>query len=67
MSRRRSLKAVFRWPAVIAVISIAGLLSALIGDGLLDAASWILLSVPIAVGIGKWTGGRPQPSRPRRR
>ena len=54
MSMRRNLSDVFRWPIVIAVVSAIGLLSALVGDGVMDAVSWALLSVPIAVGFYKW-------------
>jgi hypothetical protein len=37
---------VFAAPLVIGVISFAGLLSALIGDHIFDAASWIGLGIP---------------------
>jgi hypothetical protein len=47
----RSLWAVFRWPAVVAAISIAGLLSALLGDGAWDTVSWAALAVPVALGL----------------
>jgi hypothetical protein len=47
--KRQSLGAIFLVPAVIAVVSGAGLLSALLGDGLWDAVSWLTLAVPIAV------------------
>ena len=39
----RSFAQVYRWPALLAVASICGLFSALMGDGLWDAASWCLL------------------------
>lgn len=47
----RSLWAVFRWPAVLAVISIVGLLAALLGDGAWDAMSWIALAIPVAIAL----------------
>jgi uncharacterized membrane protein YjjP (DUF1212 family) len=34
---------IFRWPLLIAVITVAGLISALVGDGIYDAASWLML------------------------
>lgn len=34
---------IFRWPLLAAALSLAGLLSALIGDGWYDAASWLSL------------------------
>ncbi|ULA65997.1 MAG: hypothetical protein LZF62_40037 [Nitrospira sp.] len=36
-------------PIAIGVVSAVGLLSALLGDGLWDALSWITLTIPIAV------------------
>jgi hypothetical protein len=47
----RSLWAVFRWPAVLLVVSAAGLLAALLGDGAWDAFSWAALAVPVAIGL----------------
>lgn len=41
---QNSLWRIFRWPLPIAVVTLVGLLSALIGDGLHDALSWLLLS-----------------------
>jgi hypothetical protein len=46
---RRSLWRVFRWPLVLGFLSVVGLVSALVGDGIWDALSWIALSVPVAV------------------
>lgn len=37
---------VFAAPLIIGVISIAGLLSALLGDDVYDAASWLGLGIP---------------------
>lgn len=54
MSKRRSLGEVFRWPLVIGVISLIGLVSALLADGFWDGVSWTALSVPVAVGLYKW-------------
>ena len=36
------------YPAVLAAVTCAGLLSALLGDGVWDVASWLTLSVPVA-------------------
>lgn len=46
----RSLWRVFSAPFVIAVASTVGLISALVGDGLMDVIAWIGLGVPTAVG-----------------
>lgn len=45
--RHRSLRQIFAWPILIAVLSTIGLISALIGDGVWDALSWGLLAVPV--------------------
>jgi hypothetical protein len=37
----------YRWPLVLAVITVAGLLSALFGDNRWDVLSWVLLSLPM--------------------
>ena len=39
---------IFLAPALIALISVVGLLSALTGDGWRDAVSWGALAVPVA-------------------
>lgn len=40
---------IFKMPAIIAVVSFAGLLLALIGDGIFDVLAWLALGTPIAV------------------
>jgi uncharacterized membrane protein len=45
---RRSTARIFSVPAIIALIVAFGLISALLGDGIWDAASWIALAVPLA-------------------
>jgi hypothetical protein len=44
---RRHLLRIFAWPALIAILSTAGLSMGLIGDGGWDAAAWIALAAPI--------------------
>lgn len=41
------LRAVFAVPLVLAVATIVGLVSALLGDGILDVVSWVALTVPL--------------------
>jgi uncharacterized membrane protein len=51
MKRGQSKRAIFAVPAMIAVFSVVGLVSALTGDGWRDAISWAAMAVPvIAVG-----------------
>ncbi|MED5606265.1 hypothetical protein VV867_01000 [Pseudomonas sp. JH-2] len=46
---KRNLWMVFRWPLALAVLSLVGLVSALVGDGPWDALSWFALGVPLVV------------------
>lgn len=47
MRHRQSLWQVFAVPAVLAALSIVGLVSALTGDGIHNAVSWIGLAIPV--------------------
>ena len=49
MTGRRSLARIFRTPVVVACVVAFGLISALLGDGVWDQASWIALAVPLAI------------------
>jgi uncharacterized membrane protein YjjP (DUF1212 family) len=45
----RSLWRIFRWPLAFALLSMAGLISALVGDGAWNVVSWAcLVTVAIA-------------------
>jgi hypothetical protein len=46
---RRTLGQIFLIPALLGVLSAAGLIFALVADGMWDALSWLALSVPIAL------------------
>ena len=46
---RRSTASIFAWPLAIAVASVAGLVSALVGDGVYDILSWLLLGGAVAL------------------
>lgn len=55
--RNRTGWGIFRWPLVLALASVIGLLSALLGDGWADALSWLMLgAVPATIVIGYVTG-----------
>ncbi|MDO9162045.1 MAG: hypothetical protein Q8N35_01150 [Methylococcaceae bacterium] len=43
-------------PILLGLITAAGLLAALLSDGIGDMLSWLAIAVPVAVGI--WHGGR---------
>ena len=40
---------IFGWPVLLALLSLAGLLGALVGDGPWDWLSWLCLFAPLAV------------------
>ena len=43
---RRTFSEIFALPLAVALISLVGLLAALIGDGWWDGLSWVALAVP---------------------
>lgn len=53
-SRRLGLRQVFAAPLAIAVLSIVGLISALVGDDVWDVLSWLTLAIPVAVSLYYW-------------
>ena len=53
-------RSLWTWPVVLGALTTVGLVSALLGDGVWDALSWLTLGVP--VGVCFWYGLR----RPRR-
>ena len=53
---RQSLAAILAVPAVLAILTAIGLVSALFGDDLWDRVSWVALGVPIAAAA--WFGLR---------
>jgi hypothetical protein len=44
---KNSVARVFAWPLVLAIASLIGLLSALIGDAAWDGISWAMLGAPV--------------------
>ncbi|WP_397459706.1 hypothetical protein AB3464_13890 [Pseudomonas asplenii] len=49
--RTSSFWKVFILPLLIAVLTAAGLFTALLGDGLWDALSWLGLGIPTVIGL----------------
>ena len=54
----RSWKQVFGIPIVLGILSAIGLISALLGDDIWNALSWLALGVPCAVIVWYWFGRR---------
>lgn len=50
----RTLWQIFAVPTVVAVASLIGLVAALMGDGWLDALSWLTLGLPVVLSV--WYG-----------
>jgi hypothetical protein len=49
VARAGNFRQVFGVPTLLALVSAVGLLSALLGDDLWDALSWLMLGAPVAV------------------
>ncbi|MCP3387409.1 hypothetical protein NLM27_01260 [Bradyrhizobium sp. CCGB12] len=49
IGKRHSLGRIFLAPVVIAGVVAFGLISALLGDGIWDQASWIALAFPLVI------------------
>lgn len=55
---------VFGRPMILAIISMAGLIAALVGDGVLDVVSWLALGYVVAVTVWyAWLAKQPQRKR----
>tara|TARA_Y100000815_G_scaffold205836_1_gene189656 strand:+ start:1419 stop:1601 length:183 start_codon:yes stop_codon:yes gene_type:complete len=52
---RKNLWQIFRAPLLLALLSIVGLVAALIGDGLLDLVSWLTLGSTLLVIAWYWS------------
>ena len=53
---RRGWKQVFGVPILLGVLSAVGLTSALLGDDIWNALSWLTLGVPCAIIVWYWFG-----------
>jgi hypothetical protein len=54
---RRTMLHIFRWPVVIACLSLFGLTVGLLGSGWRDVAAWLALAVPLII-AGRALSGR---------
>ncbi|MCU7278307.1 hypothetical protein OC926_00485 [Pseudomonas peradeniyensis] len=49
--KSQSTRWIFAWPALIAVLSAAGLFAALLGDGMWDVLAWVGLGLSAGLGL----------------
>jgi hypothetical protein len=49
--KHRTMGQIFAIPLLIGIMSIVGLVSALVGDGVWDGLSWLMLVTPIVIYI----------------
>ncbi len=63
MSPSYSFRKIYGSALVIAAITVYGLISALLGDGLWDVLSWMALAVPLVVILRKYRGATPGQSK----
>lgn len=64
-SARRGSSAlqIWRWPLALAATSSAGLVAALVADGVWDFFSWVTLGAPVAItGVAWWRAIRKVPA-----
>ncbi|WP_289538327.1 hypothetical protein [Pseudomonas sp. SO81] len=61
---RRGLWMIFRWPLALGVLSLFGLLSALVGDQVYDLLSWLSLGIPLVLLGVVWLRMRNSPRQP---
>ncbi len=47
--QNRNLKQIFKWPMALGVLTLFGLIIALLEDGVLESVSLLALSIPIIV------------------
>lgn len=52
--QRQTLWQIFAIPTVLGVLSVIGLISALVGDGIWDGLSWLLLAIPVVLCAYAW-------------
>ncbi|WJN59175.1 hypothetical protein OH686_10540 [Pseudomonas sp. SO81] len=55
---------IFRWPLALGVLSLFGLLSALVGDQVYDLLSWLSLGIPLVLLGVVWLRMRNSPRQP---
>ena len=60
ISRHKTTMQIFLIPAIIAVVVASGLLSALLGDGVWDALSWLALLLPVLMIAYYWLRRSPR-------
>jgi hypothetical protein len=57
-TRDMGLWQVWGWPIVVGLLSTAGLVTALVGDGVWDVFSWLALALPVVISGLAWMRSR---------
>lgn len=57
-SNKSGLWRIFRWPLALAIVSLIGLVAALVGDAVYDYISWIALGAIPTIIAAAWWGWR---------
>jgi hypothetical protein len=65
MSHSLACRQIYGPAILIGLITLYGLLSALLGDGIWDAVSWVALTIPFAVIAWNYSRGKCTPARGR--
>lgn len=63
MSQAFPFRKVYGAALLLAAVSLYGLLSALLGDGVWDALSWLALSIPLGVIVWKYLRAKSESKR----
>ncbi len=63
MNHSLSFRQIYGPAIIIAAITLCGLLSALLGDGIWDTLSWAALAIPLLVIAVKYVNGKRFPTR----
>ena len=58
LRQSRTLGQIFIAPAIVGALSVVGLVSALVGDGIWDGLSWLTLAIPISLCLALVARGR---------
>jgi hypothetical protein len=59
MAISQTVARVFRWPVILAFMTLVGLVGSLMADGIWDVIGWVLIGAPTLAGLYFWFVPRP--------